>query len=85
MTRSATHNSGLSFGLLLLNSALGWSLHSGIFYEWALGFGLLLLSLTLGLSLYQGRVAFSRLKAVDSRLKLTLCDQTGATQSRDSR
>jgi hypothetical protein len=56
-TRSATHNWGLSFGLLLLNSALGLSLYSGIFYEWALGFGLLLLSLTLGLSLYQGRVA----------------------------
>ena len=56
-TRSATHNWGLSFGLLLLNSALVWSLYSGIFYEWALGFGLLLLSLTLGLSLYQGRVA----------------------------
>ena len=59
-TRSATHNwslSGLSFGLLLLNSALGLSLYNGIFYEWAVVFGLLLLSLTLGLSLYQGRVA----------------------------
>jgi hypothetical protein len=56
-TRSATHNWGLSFGLLLLNLALGSSLYSGIFYEWGLSFGLLLLSLALGLSLYQGRVA----------------------------
>lgn len=63
-TLSATHNLsipvaahprvrwGLSFGLLLLNLALGLSLNNGIFYEWGLGLGLLLLSLALGLSRY---------------------------------
>jgi hypothetical protein len=56
-TRSATDNWGLSFGLLLLNLALGLSLYRGIFYDWGLSFGLLLLSLALGLSLYQERVA----------------------------
>ena len=56
-TRNATDNWGLSFGLLLLNLALGLSLYRGIYYDWGLSFGLLLLSLALGLSLYQGRGA----------------------------
>jgi len=61
-TRSATDNRSLSFGLLLLNFALGLSIYCEIFNDWGLSFGLLLLGLlliglALGLSFYQGRVA----------------------------
>src|ERR1039458_1143678 len=35
-TRNATDNWGLSFGLLLLNLALGLSLYRGIYYDWGL-------------------------------------------------